>query len=421
MRIRAGFTWIVVWVFSLPASLWSQESGFQGFLQAALRNDVNEALEIFQRQNAEELINPKWTDQTALFRLDSIQNSRVRLGREAQKGMIRGQEILAVRSGDSIFWTLESAFTVLFFQATQRASMIPVLSRALRLAQEQSPSVIWQQLARAMLDYPPASKDDWAVWLDAYEELAYILIQMPVIEPESQQLADRRYQELTSYLDAHGQTCESILEEEQSRVRLGFVTPEEYKKLFLLTEMGDCPSTAFRDTVRRRVVRLAPTPFILLRVSESYLQDEHFWEAQKFMLQASLAEKNPLFKSVIELRLAGLYAIRRSFRSARLHARQSHELNPEWGRPWLFLADLIETSGPICASSERERWALAYLAMEYCEKAVEINPILESEVTGRLNSLRSRVPEPMELAFMGLRVGDRIPVTCWINETARVR
>lgn len=244
---------------------------------------------------------------------------------------------------------------------------------------------------------------------------------MPVIEPALQELAERRYLALASYLEAHGKSCESILEEEFSRVRLGFVTPAEYKKLFLLTEIRGCPPTAMRDTVRRRVARLAPTPFILMRVAESYLHDELFWEAQKYMLQASKAETNSYFKSAIELRLAGLYAIRRSFRSARLHARQSDELNPEWGRPWLFLADLVETSGPLCASTDLERWALAYLAIEYCEKAVNINPVLESEVTGRINSLRRKVPDPMKLEFAGLRIGDRIPVTCWINETARIR
>ncbi|MDP5169949.1 MAG: hypothetical protein NWR72_06865, partial [Bacteroidia bacterium] len=300
-------------------------------------------------------------------------------------------------------------------------SLIPVLSRSLGIAQEYSPPIIWQQLSNVMLDTPPVDKTGWDTWLDAYEILAYTLIQMPVIKPELQELADRRYQALTGYLHAHGQSCESILEAEASRIRLGFVTPDEYKKLFLLTEMLDCTATATRDTVRRRAVRLAPTPFILLRVAESYLEDEQFWEAQKYMLKASQAEKNPYYKSLIELRLAGLYVIRRSFRSARLHARQADELNPEWGRPWLFLADLVETSGAICASNEMERWALAYLAMEYCEKAVRINPSLEPEVTGRMNSLRHKVPELMELGFMGLQIGDRIPVACWINETARVR
>lgn len=405
----------------MPSFLWSQESDFQGFLQAALRNDVNEALQIFHRQDSQELQNPKWTAQSDLFLLDSIQFSRVRLEADAQKGMLRAQKILADQSDDSFFWTLESAFTVLFFQSTQPDSLIPILSRTLRIAQENSPPIIWQQLSAAMLDSPPINEASWKQWLTAYETLAYVLLQMPVIEPELEELAKRRYLALTSYLEAHGKPCESILEEENSRIKLGFVTPEEYKKLFLLTEIRGCPATAMKDTVRRRVARLAPTPFILMRVAESYLNDELFWEAQKYMLQASQYEKNPYYKSAIELRLAGLYAIRRSFRSARLHARQSDELYPEWGRPWLFLADLVETSGPLCASSEMDRWALAYLAIEYCEKAVKINPELESEVTGRVHSLRKKVPDPMELEFVGLRIGDRIPVTCWINETARIR
>ncbi len=405
----------------MPSTLLSQESDFQAFLQATLRNDVNEALEIFQRQSEAELSQEKWTAQPELFLLDSIQDSRVRLGAEAQRGMLRGQQLLAEQSRDSVFWALESAVTALFFQSTQSDSLIPVLSRALLIAQENSPPIIWQQLSSAMLDQPPASEASWKTWLTAYETLAYVLIQMPVIAPHLQDLADRQYQALESSLEAYGKSCESILKEEASRIRLGFVTPQEYVSLFLLTEIRGCQASAVKDTVRRRVVRLAPTPFILMRVAESYLQDELFWEAQKYMLLASQAETNAYYKAAIELRLAGLYSIRRSFRSARLHARQAAELHPAWGRPWLFLADLIETSGPICASNDMERWALAYLAMEYCEKAMKINPDLEPEVTGRMYSLRKKVPDSMELEFTGLRVGDRIPVTCWINETARVR
>lgn len=421
MKMNRGHRWIVAWLLTMPLCLWSQVSDFQGFLQAALRHDFNEALEIINRQSPEELTAVKWTAEESMFRLDSIQDSRVSLGIQAQNGMLKGQEILAARSGDTVGWALESAMTVLYFQATQREKLIPILSHALRVAQDQSPAWIWQQLSSAMLDEPPTSKSAWAEWLEAYQVLGYLLVQMPVIDPGLQLEADQRYRELRSFLAAHGRSCEMMLEEEQSRMRLGFVTPVEYVRLFLLTEAQDCPSFAFRDTVRRRVVRLAATPFLLMSVAESYLQEEMFWEAQKYLLQASAFESNPLYKSVIELRLAGLYAIRRSFRSAKLHARQAHELHPTWGRPWLFLADLVETSGVICAANERERWAVAYLAMEYCEKAVRLNPNLEEEVTGRINALHQIVPDPTELEFMGLRVGDRIPVTCWINETARVR
>lgn len=421
MKIQVGPIWIAAWLLVMPSSLWSQESDFQAFLQAALRNDANEALQIFHHQDAEELQNPRWTAQPDLFLLDSIQSSRVRLGEDAQRGILRAQKVLADRSDDPVFWTIESALTVLFFQSTQSDSLLPILSRTLRVGQHHCPSIVWQELSAVMLDSPPLHKADWGQWLEAYEVLAYVLIQMPVIEPGLQRLAESRYHSLTSHLEAYGQSCEAILEEETSRIRLGFVTPEEYKKLFLLTEIRSCPASAQKDTIRRRVARLAPTPFILMRVAESYLRDELFWEAQKYMLQASEAEVNASYRSAIELRLAGLYAIRRSFRSARLHARQSHELYPEWGRPWLFLADLIETSGPLCAANDQQRWALAYLAIEYCEKAANINPALEPEVTGRINALRKKVPDPMTLTFSGLRVGDRIPVSCWINETARVR
>lgn len=416
--LKLGFlSGLLLWLCLLDGI--AQSSPFQAFQQAVVRQDYNEAFALLYEQPTDTLINQGWLEYQPLFLLRRIEQSRVQLGDVAQRGLLRAQAILAKQ--DSMVWDRQAARTVLYYQTSVTDSVIPVLSRAVISLGDSCPPLFWKQLGTYLLDQRPVKKEEWDEWLDAYASVSWLLMQMTVIDQESEPAAT----ELSLNLDGHLATwttdCEELIKREASRTRLGFVTPQEYKRLFLQMEALSCEPSATRDSVRIRVARLTPDPYILVRVAESYLQEDQFWNAQKHLLQASKAEENVRYKAAIELRLAGLYAIRRSFRSSRLHAMQANELYPEWGRPLIFMADLIEGSGAICADSERERWAVSYLSMEYLERAIDINPALEAEVIGRINYLSESLPDEQQLRTQGLKTGDRIPVSCWLNETARVR
>ncbi len=413
----------MIWIGLLCAPLWlqAQESDFQAFIQASIRRDYNEAFDLLYQQEQEVLLSEGWLDNTQMFQPEQYLASRVTLGSVARQGLLKGQAILA-RQSDSlrIYWYHQSAESVLLYQSTLRDSLVPVLSRAVTALGPDTPPVFWRELSAAMLADIPTDKSEWALWLDAFRALGYLLIQMPVVDPANQELADRQFESLRALIHAYGIDCMELRKAEASRVRMGFVTPAENARLFMLAEFKECAYTAVEDTIRHRIQSLSPSPFLLVLAADSYLQDENFWEAQRHMLKAIEEESDPRYKALLELRLAGIYAIRRSFRSARLHAKQADEWYPEWGRPWLFLADLVESSAGTCADSQRQRWGITWLAMEYCETAARKNPDLKAEVAARLRLLREDLPGPERMAFHGLNLGDRIPVTCWINEAARV-
>lgn len=417
MPVRALLLTGLWWLGQM--SLLAQLSDFQVFLQASLRRDYEEAFRLLGQQPDSALHGDTWLARPEMFWLDSLERSRTELSVPAMRGLLRAQAWLGQRSDSSWAWHRQAAETLLSFRAELGDSTLPVLTRALTHRPYELPRSYWQELAYALRSDTLVA--DWRPWLQSYAVLDYVLIQMPVIHPESVPRADRRRQELMAFLDRYGQDCEGLREQHRERVRMGFVSPREYGHLFLLVESGGCGYGSTEDTIRSRAAALNASPYLRLRAAESYLRQERFWEAQQVLAQAVASESDPRLKAALELRLAGMYAIRRSFRSANLHARQAAELHPGWGAPWLFLADLVETSGPICADSRQERLALTYLAMEYCEEAARREPQLSEVVASRLHFFRQQLPDPETLRFLGLQVGDRIPIACWINEVARVR
>lgn len=402
-----------------PVLGWGQQSDFHTFRQAVGRNDLDEAFASLNRQSTATLLAEGWLEYHSLFYLETIRQSPRRPGKEALRGILKAQALLT--NEDSLLWNLQAGRTVLYFQTILPDSVLPILSRSISVLGASSPQIFWKQLGHALLEWTPSEPEEWGEWIEIYTSLSWMLMQMTVIDAGAQTEALRLDQDLRGHLAIRSCSCDELIAREASRVRLGFTRASEYKQLFVQLSAKGCTPSAVRDSIRSRVSRSISDPCLLIMVADSYLQEDQFWMAQKLLLRASSQEPDPRYRAAIELRLAGLYAIRRSFRSARLHARQAEELFPEWGQPLIFLADLIESSGAICADSDRERWAITYLAISYLERAVLLNPDLSESVMKRLPLLRAKLPDESQLWVQGVRIGDRIPVSCWINETARVR
>lgn len=417
----------ILWLTGL-ACLWTwlplaaQPTPFQTFIQAQLRRDADEALRLLGQQ-PDSLWQPgTWLAQPSLFLLDSVLQSRVPLSAAAQSALLHAYPILAAHQPDQrLRWEREAAAVALYFRHQLRDSLLPVLSRALRHQPRELPPATWQELARQLSEQRPDTPEAWARWLDAYLVLDEVLLHMPVIHPEYLREADLRHRELRALLALLGPTCSELRQREAARVQMGFPSAREYAHLFMQMEAKSCGWGSLEDTVRRRAALLLPEPGLLLRIADSYLQEDNFWEAQRLLLLAVKAEDDPHLRAAMELKLAGLYAIRRSFLSARLHALEAQALAPDWGQPWLFLSELVESSAALCADSDHDRLALTFLAIDYAERAVQQNPDLEATVATRLALLRQRLPNQEELHFLGLRPGDTLPLGCWIEEVVKVR
>ncbi|MEL6844415.1 MAG: hypothetical protein AAFP02_14480, partial [Bacteroidota bacterium] len=68
-----------------------------------------------------------------------------------------------------------------------------------------------------------------------------------------------------------------------------------------------------------------------------------------------------------------------------------------------------------------EQKAIHWLAIDYCEMAMNRNPSLEAAAIKRIQIYEKGMPTEDEVLFYGFQLGDSFPLSCWMETATRVR
>ena len=395
----------------------------QEFQQARLRKDYQEALRLcFDAAKDQPELLPKLTDQPHFFLLDSVLASQTTIDKKGAEGLLAIHAYLAEKNAaESSFWHRQRSFSVIRFQSLIPHRLRPVLKTALSHHPEDLPFLVVEQFAEDLFTEEPSQKESWKPLMEEAIFLENILLHADVLYPEKALLCSQLGVKLFEWMGSICPKCEEIVDAYDTQLINNLVEPQEYRWIFSTLRFQQCPASAFSDTVLRRVNVFAPSPYYYRVAAGELVKKEEFVLAQR-LLEASIEmDTIDRFKALDLLQLAQIYQFQQNFRTARLYAERANDLLPEWGRPWIFLADLIHQSAPFCNFSSLERKALNWLATDYCERGMNINPALKQDALMRINRYKNGYPSQEELLFFGFQLGDSFPIPCWIGTATRVR
>lgn len=132
-------------------------------------------------------------------------------------------------------------------------------------------------------------------------------------------------------------------------------------------------------------------------------------------------EKQPLLKADLHCQRAMVLAQMGQHRNAQAELKAAIKLAPEWGRPYLQLADLYASSMDGCGFSEFDRKAVYWLALDVILAGRNQSKGFESNLNERYVAYSSRMPSIEEAGFRGLGSGDTWPIKCWMNTVTTVK
>lgn len=395
----------------------------QEFQQARLRKDYQEALKLcYEAVKNQPTLVPKLIDQPDFFRIDSVITSQTEIDAKGAEGLLSIQRFLADHHrSEAMFWHKHRSLSAIHFQKIIPNYLRPVLKTALTKYAGDLPFLVVEQYAENLLAEQPNDENAWKKLIPEATFLENILLHLDILYPQNTLLGAQIGERLFFWMANLCPDCEEIENIYDTRLINNLIEPEEYQLIFSALRFQLCPYSAFRDTVLRRVNVFAPTSYYYRLAAGEYIKKESLLQAQR-LLEASIEiDTTNSFKAMDLLQLAQIYQLRQNFRTSRLYAEKADELLPEWGRPWLFMADLIHQSAPFCNFSPLERKSLNWLATDYCEKAMNLNPALSREAIERITRFRKEFPSRQELLFFGFQLGDSFPIPCWIGTATRVR
>jgi tetratricopeptide (TPR) repeat protein len=131
-------------------------------------------------------------------------------------------------------------------------------------------------------------------------------------------------------------------------------------------------------------------------------------------------ETDPLKKAKYKLKFAQAAKVRGQLSKARSLAREALAFNPNFGKAYLFIGRLYQSSVNKCGSNEFEKRMVYVAALNKARKAAAVDPSISSTAGKYIRSYRGNVPSSKVIFTAGVNPGSSYTIKCWIGETVRV-
>ncbi|WP_299046735.1 hypothetical protein [uncultured Polaribacter sp.] len=181
-----------------------------------------------------------------------------------------------------------------------------------------------------------------------------------------------------------------------------------------------CQTDPLFEKLARAFAEASPSPEAYAFLA-NVLEDNGDTSGANEMRQKSFdLETDPLKKAKYKLKFAQAAKDRGQLSKARSLAREAINYNPSFGKAYLFIARLYQSSVNNCGTSEFEKRMVYVAALNKAQKAASVDPSISGVARKYIASYRANVPSKKVIFTAGVAPGSFYTIKCWIGETVKV-
>ena len=192
-------------------------------------------------------------------------------------------------------------------------------------------------------------------------------------------------------------------------------------RVIKLLDSKKCKNNKLYFDAVSRLHELLPSALLASKIGKMNMVKNKYSEAINFFKQATDIEENSNKRGLYYLELSNAYRISGSYISARSMAYKSAELRPDWGEPFISIANTYISSIEECSSSDFQKATLYWVAVDKFIKAKSVDPSIADKANKAISTYSNYFPSTEMCFFEGIKVGQRYLIECWINESTQVR
>ncbi|MGB1206850.1 MAG: tetratricopeptide repeat protein [Chitinophagales bacterium] len=243
---------------------------------------------------------------------------------------------------------------------------------------------------------------------------------------------DKLYEALQAKLDdiagKNAKTCPDIKNYYDSKYRQNPNDLKMLKTYYGKLSRAKCKTDPVYQELANKLYELEPTASRAKMMAQKALNSGNHTEAANFLQKALELESDRTKQAGIYMFLAGVE--RRKVqnltsevaRKARTYALKAAELNPGWGKPYIFIGELYASSGPLCGSGRGwNSQVVTWAATDAWQKAKEIDPSVAAEANKNINNYAQYYPMKDEGFMKSIMSGQSYKIGCWIGTTTTAR
>ena len=224
---------------------------------------------------------------------------------------------------------------------------------------------------------------------------------------------------------------------EEPEERIGFLqgkleeTPENVDLMAELLELyNEMEMYGEASQMAESLYETEPNLENTLRLARTDLANARYENAIKYLSEALDKAVDEAVKKQIYIDLAEANLNLENLQTARKHARAASDIDPNWGEPYMKIAEIYAQLVSNCATDEmtREDKAVYWLVVDYLNKAMRIDASVTNRANARVKAYQASFPTSEEKFFKNWEKGDTLKInsslkSCysWVGETTTIR
>ena len=216
-------------------------------------------------------------------------------------------------------------------------------------------------------------------------------------------------------------SCDDLIKVFKERLELGIDDISLLKNITKLLDQKDCTENEVFYTAANQLHKLEPTAESAYDMGNMSITKNNYSDAVSYYNQAIKLQEDVDYKASYYLKLSYACQMKGSYSDARLAVTKAAELKPEWGEPYLMLGDIYVSSASSCGSSNLEKGAVYWIAVDMFMKAKSIDNVLAEKANKRISTYSKYFPSKEDCFFNDIEAGSSYKVGCWIGRSTRVR
>ena len=237
--------------------------------------------------------------------------------------------------------------------------------------------------------------------------------------------AKKNYKTAKENIDAHFinsgvATCDNLQAIYAPKVEASKTDLEYLKQVVKVMKMLGCTESEAYFAASEYAHAIEPTAETAIGCGYMYYKKGDFDKCISYFDNALELEQDPIKKADYNYSAAAVLFANKQLSKAKQYARKAIELNGEWGKPYMLIAQMYASS-PNWSDEGALNKCTFFAVIDKLQKAKSVDPSCAEEADKLIRTYAGYTPKDEDLFFIGLKKGNAVTIGGWIGETTTIR
>ena len=237
--------------------------------------------------------------------------------------------------------------------------------------------------------------------------------------------AKKNYKTAKENIDAHFinsgvATCDNLQAIYAPKVEASKTDLEYLKQVVKVMKMLGCTESEAYFAASEYAHAIEPTAEPAIGCGYMYYKKGDFDKCISYFDNAIELEQDPIKKADYNYSAAAVLFANKQLSKAKQYARKAIELNGEWGKPYMLIAQMYASS-PNWSDEGALNKCTFFAVIDKLQKAKSVDPSCAEEADKLIRTYAGYTPKDEDLFFIGLKKGNAVTIGGWIGETTTIR